>query len=114
MADLGKLRSREKYLDYVVSEHVWVDGTYFDDPKAPFELRYSTSHGANTKIYGIIQYVSITSNKIVFEDGTTSDILKCHVNLVPTNIRREPVNNGRLIKDDESCDKNDDEENPGR
>ena len=47
MADTVKSRIRSRFLDFQVGEHVWVDATYFDDPKVTPDLRYSTSLANN-------------------------------------------------------------------
>ena len=68
---------------YVPGEHVWVDATYFDDPKQPLESRYSASLDGKKQILGVIRYATSTSYSINFTDGSTSIVVKSHVNLEP-------------------------------
>lgn len=103
-AEIAKLRCRQ-IQDFVSGEHVWVDATYFDDPKSAPENRFSTSCGEDKKVYGVIHSVASGSCKIVFDDGTKSYVAKAELH---------PAGNARIVNsnenDEEDSEENEDEE----
>ena len=77
-AEVAKLRSQQCQ-DFVSGEKVWVDSTYFDDPKSAPENRFSTTC---EKVHGVILSVSSESCKVLFDDGTKSYVRKSELHLV--------------------------------
>ena len=75
-AEIAKLRRRAQ--DFIPGEHVCIDATYFDDPKSAPENRFSAGC-EDKKVYGIILSVAFGSCRVVFEDGTKSNVAKTEI-----------------------------------
>ena len=89
MADAAKKRVREKEYIFVIGEHVWVDGTYFDDLNQPAEERYSASC---SRAFGIVKRQLGSSYIIDFEDGSQTTIPGRELHIQPkTNPTRVTI-----------------------
>ena len=75
-AEVAKLRNRE---DFIEGERVWVEATYFDDPKSSPENRFSATCD---KVFGVIMSVSSRTCQLLFDDGSRSYVSKEKLNLV--------------------------------
>ena len=108
MADTVKKRLREKEYEFVIGEHVGVNGTFFDDPKQPPEDRYSASC---SRAFGIVaRKVGTASYTIDFEDGSHTIVPGREIHTVPkTNPNRVTTSStSRSEEDLFSSDSDDD------
>ena len=111
-AEIAKLCCRQSQ-DFIHGEHVWVNATYFYDPKSAPENRFSASCCEDKKVYGVVLSVAFGSCRVVFDDGRKSDVAQVELNLIGNATVVNRTVNGETIdeeKDEEEDEENEDEE----